>query len=175
MNRKKDKNQTKINGQIREEAVRLTGKNVETGIYDIKEALSIADEQNMDLVLISPNAKPPVCRVVDYNKYLYEQKQKKKEQEKKSKQNQVDLKEIRFGPNTDEHDFNFKKKHAENFLKKGDRLKAFVFFKGREIQHRDKGEILLLRLAEELSEVGVAEAMPKMEGNRMILFFKPKK
>lgn len=175
MNRKKEKDNTKINEQIKYNEVRLTGDNVDNNIYTIQEAINIAEQQNLDLVLISTKANPPVCKIVDYNKYLYEQKKRKKEQEKKSKQNQANLKEIRFRPNTDEHDFNFKKRHAENFLKKGDRLKAIVFFKGREMQHKDKGEILLLNLAEQLDEAGIAESMPKMEGNRMTLFFKPKK
>lgn len=175
MNKKKEQDQTKINEQIRYDEVRLTGDNVENGIYKLREARDIAEQKELDLILISPNANPPVCKIADYNKYLYEQKMKKKEQEKKSKDSQAELKELRFRPNTDEHDFNFKCKHAENFLKSGDRLKAFVFFKGREIQHREHGEILLLKLAERLSDVGVAESLPKLESNKMTLFFKPKK
>lgn len=175
MNRKNKKQEVLINEQIKFNEVRLTGNNVENKIYKIGDANKIADEKGLDLILITTKANPPVCKVEDYKKYLYELKKKKKEQERKSKQNQATLKEIRFGPNTDDHDFNFKKRHAENFLKNGDRLKAYVFFKGREMQHKEKGQILLLKLADQLSEVGIAENMPKMEGNRMIVFFKPKK
>ena len=137
------------------------------GIYPIKEALAIADEQGLDLVEISPTAKPPVVKVMDYKKFLFEQK--KREKMLKAKASKVVVKEIRFGPNTDDHDFEFKKKNAIKFLKDGAKLKAFVFFKGRSIIFKEKGEILLLRLAQELEEYGKVEQMPKLEGKRMIM------
>ncbi|WP_179346428.1 translation initiation factor IF-3 [Winogradskyella ursingii] len=163
----------RINSKIRSEEVRLVGDNVEIGIYPIKKALSIADEQGLDLVEISPNAKPPVCKVMDYKKFLYEQK--KREKALKAKATKVTVKEIRFGPNTDDHDYEFKKKHAEKFLKDGAKLKAFVFFKGRSIVFKEQGQILLLRLAQDLEEYGKVEQMPKLEGKRMIMFIAPKK
>jgi len=149
----------------------LVGDNIEIGIYKLEDALSIAEEQGLDLVEISPNATPPVCKVMDYKKFLYEQK--KREKALKSKQTKVTIKEIRFGPNTDDHDYNFKKKHAEKFLKDGAKLKAFVFFKGRSIIYKDQGEILLLRLAQDLEEFGKVEQMPKLEGKRMTMFIAP--
>ncbi len=135
--------------------------------------MKLADELELDLVEISPKADPPVCRIIDYQKFLYQQRKKQKEQ----KQNavQVSVKEVRFGPNTDEHDYNFKLKHAEGFLNNGDKVKAFVFFKGRSILFKEKGEILLLRLAQDLEEVGKVEQMPKLEGKRMTMFLSPKK
>jgi translation initiation factor IF-3 len=172
---KKDKFDVKINEQIRFSEVRLVGDNVEVGVYSMADAKRITSEKGLDLILINENSTPPICKIEDYNKFLYEQKKKQKEQEKKNRLNQVELKEIRFGPNTDEHDFQFKKKHAENFLKDGDRVRAYVFFKGREIQHKEKGQIMLLRFANELSSVGIVENMPSMEGNKMIIFIKPKK
>ena len=165
--------QHKINSKIRAEEVRLVGDNVEIGVYPTKQALSIADEQGLDLVEISPNAKPPVCKVMDYKKFLYEQK--KREKSLKSKATKVIVKEIRFGPQTDDHDYEFKKKHAEKFLKDGAKLKAFVFFKGRSIVFKEQGQILLLRLAQDLEEYGKVEQMPKLEGKRMIMFISPKK
>ncbi|WP_456376026.1 translation initiation factor IF-3 [Lutibacter sp.] len=153
--------------------VRLVVDNVEVGVYSISKAKSIAREQELDLVEISPKAKPPVCKIIDYKKFLYEQKKREKAQ--KSKATKVVVKEIRFGPNTDEHDFEFKKKHAIKFLKEGAKLKAFVFFKGRSIIYKDQGHILLLRLATELEEYGKVEQMPKLEGKRMIMFIAPKK
>lgn len=135
--------------------------------------MSIADEQGLDLVEISPNANPPVCKVMDYKKFLYEQK--KREKALKSKATKVIVKEIRFGPNTDDHDYQFKKKHAEKFLKDGAKLKAFVFFKGRSIIFKEQGHILLLKLAQDLEEFGKVEQMPKLEGKRMIMFIAPKK
>ncbi|TCN66683.1 translation initiation factor IF-3 [Acetobacteroides hydrogenigenes] len=132
----------------------------------------MANELDLDLVEISPNADPPVCRIIDYQKFLYQQK--KKQKEIKAKAAKVVVKEIRFGPNTDDHDFNFKLKHAENFLKEGSKVKAFVFFKGRSILFKEQGEILLLRFAQELEEVGKVEQMPKLEGKRMIMFIAPK-
>jgi translation initiation factor IF-3 len=142
-------------------------------VYPIKKALEFAEEQELDLVEISPNAKPPVCKVMDYKKFVYEQK--KREKAMKSKATKVIIKEIRFGPNTDDHDYEFKKKHAEKFLKDGAKLKAYVFFKGRSIIYKDQGEILLLKLAQELEELGKVEQMPKLEGKRMIMFIAPKK
>lgn len=153
--------------------MRLVGDNVEIGVYELAKALEIANEQELDLVEISPNASPPVCKVIDYKKYVYEQK--KREKVMKSKATKVIIKEIRFGPNTDDHDYEFKKKHAEKFLKDGAKLKAYVFFKGRSIIYKDQGEILLLKLAQELEELGKVEQMPKLEGKRMIMFLAPRK
>lgn len=149
------------------------GENVEVGVYTLSKALEIAKEQEVDLVEISPNAKPPVCKAMDYKKFVYEQK--KREKSLKSKATKVIIKEIRFGPNTDDHDYQFKKKHAEKFLNEGAKLKAFVFFKGRSIIYKDKGEILLLRLAQDLEDMGKVEQMPKLEGKRMTMFIAPKK
>lgn len=165
----------RINQQIRTQEVRLVGDNVETGIYSNEEAKQLAYELDLDLIEISPNANPPVCKIQDYSKFLYDIKRKQREQDKKNRQNQVEVKELRFGPNTDEHDFNFKKKHAESFLKRGDKVKAFVFFRGREMMFKEKGQILLLKLADQLSDIGVVESMPKMEGNKMIMFIRSKK
>lgn len=151
----------------------MVGDNVEVGVYATSKAMEIANEQGLDLVEISPKAIPPVCKVMDYKKFLYEQK--KREKILKSKATKVIIKEIRFGPNTDDHDYEFKKKHAEKFLKDGAKLKAFVFFKGRSIIFKEKGQILLLRLAQDLEEVGKVEQMPKLEGKRMIMFIAPKK
>ena len=165
--------QHRINGKIRAEEVRLVGDNVEIGVYPLKKAREIAEEQELDLVEISPNANPPVCKVIDYKKFVYEQK--KREKVLKAKATKVTVKEIRFGPNTDDHDYDFKKKHAEKFLQEGSKLKAYVFFKGRSIVFKDQGEILLLRLARDLEELGKVEQMPKLEGKRMIMFIAPKK
>ncbi|WP_293918373.1 translation initiation factor IF-3 [Apibacter sp.] len=170
---KKQEPEHKINGKIDVPEVRLVGDNVNQGIYPIKEALAIAEDLELDLVMITESANPPVCRVVDYKKFLYEQK--KKQKELKSKQTKVVVKEIRFGPQTDEHDFEFKKKHAQKFLEEGSKLKAYVFFKGRSIVFKDQGQILLLRLAQELEEWGKVEQMPKLEGKRMIMMMSPKK
>ena len=142
------------------------------GVYPISKARDIANEQELDLVEISPNAEPPVCKVMDYKKFLYEQK--KREKAMKAKASKVVVKEIRFGPQTDDHDYEFKKRHAEKFLKDGATLKAYVFFKGRSIVYKDQGEILLLRLAQELEELGKVEQMPKLEGKRMTMFIAPK-
>lgn len=146
---------------------------MEVGVYPIRKALSMADEQGLDLVEISPNANPPVCKIMDYKKFLYEQK--KREKALKAKATKVVVKEIRFGPQTDDHDYEFKKKHAVKFLKDGAKLKAFVFFKGRSIVFKEQGQILLLRLAQDLEEYGKVEQMPKLEGKRMIMFIAPKK
>ncbi len=152
--------------------MRLVGDNVEMGVYSIDNAREQADELGLDLVEISPNADPPVCKIIDYKKFLYEQK--KREKALKAKATKVIVKEIRFGPNTDDHDYEFKKKHAEKFLKDGAKLKAYVFFKGRSIVYKDKGEILLLKLAQELEDYGKVEQMPKLEGKRMTMFIAPK-
>lgn len=152
--------------------VRLVGENIEPGVYPISRALTLAQEQSLDLVEISPGAAPPVCRVVDYSKFKYEQKRKQKEL--KAKNHQVVLKEIRFGPNTDEHDFDFKLKHAINFLKEGNKIKAYVHFVGRTIVFKERGELLLLKFAEALQEYGKVEQLPKLEGKRMMLFLAPK-
>lgn len=149
------------------------GDNVEVGIYPLRKAKEIAQELELDLVEISPKAKPPVCKVIDYKKFVYEQK--KRDKAIKSKATKVVVKEIRFGPNTDEHDYEFKKKHATKFLESGAKLKAFVFFKGRSIIYKDQGQILLLRLAQDLEDYGTVEQMPKLEGKRMIMFIAPKK
>jgi translation initiation factor IF-3 len=153
--------------------VRVVGDNVENDIYDIKDALALADEKELDLVEISPTAKPPVCKVIDYNKFLYEQKKKQKEM--KAKAAKTTLKEIRLGPNTDEHDFNFKLKHAQKFLSDGDKVKVDVFFKGRTIIYKDKGKYQLLKFADELEDYAKVERLPKMEGKRMIMILAPKK
>ena len=157
---------------IRVPQVRLVGDNVTVGVYPTTEAMKMAQDQQLDLVEISPNADPPVCKIIDYNKFLYEKKRKEKEMKAKSKASEV--KEIRFTPNTDDHDFDFKAKHAEKFLKEGDKVKAYVQFKGRAIQFRDRGELLLLKFAERLNEVGALEGMPKMEGKRMLAIWAPK-
>ena len=162
----------RINHLIRVPQVRLVGENIEIGVYNTQDALKIAQDLALDLVEISPQADPPVCKVIDYNKFLYDKK--KKEKEMKSKSKVSELKEIRFTPNTDEHDFNFKAKHAENFLKDGNKVKAYVQFKGRAIQFKERGELLLLKFAERLADFGSLESMPKMEGRRMLAIFTPK-
>ena len=163
----------KINNLITAQQVRVVGDNIQVPtVVSLKEALAMADEQGLDLVEISPKADPPVCRIVDYSKFLYQQKKKAKEL--KAKAVKVVIKEIRFGPNTDDHDYNFKLKHAENFLKDGDKVKAYVFFRGRQIVFKDQGEILLLRFATDLEEWGKVEQMPKLEGKRMIMILAPK-
>jgi len=167
----------RINNEIRSTEVRLVGDNIENPgeVVSIREALNLADSMNLDLIEIT-NANPPVCKIMDYKKYLYDLKKKKKDQEKKQKENAQEVKELRFGPNTDEHDFNFKLKHAENFLKKGDILKATVFFKGREIQFSQKGIILLLKLADELCDFGVPDSVtPRLEGRKMTMMIRPLK
>ncbi|MFS4449627.1 translation initiation factor IF-3 [Maribacter sp. 2307UL18-2] len=170
--RRENKNPHKINERVIAPEVRLVGDNVEVGVYPLAKAMEIASEAGLDLVEISPKANPPVCKVIDYKKFLYEQK--KREKAMKAKASKVVVKEIRFGPNTDDHDYEFKKKHAEKFLKDGAKLKAYVFFKGRSIVYKDQGEILLLRLASELEELGKVEQMPRLEGKRMTMFIAPK-
>ena len=149
----------------------MVGENVEGGVYPTRKALEIANELELDLVEISPNATPPVCKVIDYKKFLYEQK--KSDKELKAKATKVIIKEIRFGPQTDDHDYEYKKKHGEKFLKEGSKVKAYVFFKGRSIIYKDQGEILLLRLATDLEDYGKVEQMPKLEGKRMTMFLAP--
>jgi len=153
--------------------VRVVGENIEPGIFNIKDAIELAEEQGLDLVEISPKASPPVCKIVDYKKFLYERK--KKQKEIKAKTAKVVVKEIRLGPNIDEHDFNFKLKHAIKFLQDGAKVKVDVFFKGRMIIYKEKGEVVLLRFAQELEEYGKVERLPKLEGKRMIMIIAPKK
>ena len=172
---KKDnlKGQHRINEQIRAKEVRIVGDNIEPTVVSIQEALRIAEENEADLVEISPNAVPPVCKIIDYSKFLYQLK--KKQKELKAKQVKVEVKEIRFGPQTDDHDYNFKLKHAIEFLKDGDKVKAYVFFKGRSILFKEQGEVLLLRFANDLEEYGKVDQMPVLEGKRMTIFLSPKK
>lgn len=151
----------------------MVGEGIEPGVYSIAKALDIAREAGLDLVEISPNAEPPVCKVIDYKKFLYDQK--KKQKELKAKAQKTVIKEIRFGPQTDDHDFNFKKNHAIKFLQDGSKVKAFVFFKGRSIVFKEQGEILLLRFANELEEYGKPEQLPLLEGKKMIMVIGPKK
>ena len=161
------------NEHIRAREVRLVGDNVEQGIYPIDKALRLAEKMELDLIEISPNAEPPVCRILDYQKFLYQQKKRQKEQ--KAKATKVVVKEIRFGPQTDEHDYNFKLKHASGFLKEGSKVKAYVFFRGRSILFKEQGEVLLLRFANDLEEYGKVEMMPVLEGKRMIIMLSPLK
>ena len=170
---KDNKDQHAINERIRAREVRLVGDNVTQGVYTIQQALAIADEQGLDLIEISPNAQPPVCRVLDYQKFLYQQRKRLKEQ--KAKSTKVVVKEIRFGPQTDDHDYNFKLKHAIGFLQEGAKVKAYVFFKGRSILFKEQGEVLLLRFANDLEDYGKVEQMPMLEGKRMIIMLSPKK
>ena len=167
------KEQYRINERIRVREVRLVGDNVEQGVFPISQALKIAEDQGLDLVEISPNAAPPVCRVIDYQKFLYQQKKRQKEQ--KAKSVKVIVKEIRFGPQTDDHDYNFKLKHAKGFLEEGSKVKAYVFFKGRSILFKEQGEVLLLRFANDLEDYGKVEQLPVLEGKRMIIMLTPKK
>jgi translation initiation factor IF-3 len=169
---KKKEAEHNINQYIKAPQVRLVGDNVEQGIFSLNDALAIAEQQELDLVEISPNANPPVCKVVDYNKFIYEQKKKLKEIKANAKQTVI--KEIRFGPNTNEHDFQFKLKHAISFLENGEKVRAYVHFKGRAIVYKEQGEILLLKFAQALEEVGKVEQLPKLEGKRMFLTVAPK-
>lgn len=152
--------------------MRVVGENIETGVFSLKDALALAEEQELDLVEISPNAVPPVCKVIDYQKFLYQMKKKQKEM--KANSTKIVVKEIRFGPHTDEHDYNFKLKHAQKFLQEGAKVKAYVFFKGRTIVYKEDGEILLLKFANDLEEFGKVEQLPKLEGKRMTVMFTPK-
>ena len=162
----------KINQKITAPEVRVVGENVAIGVYNIYTAIKMADEQGLDLVEISPKADPPVCKVVDYSKFKYDQK--KKQKEIKAKAQKTVVKEIRFGPNTDDHDFNFKLKHAINFLQDGAKVRAYVHFVGRTIVFKERGEMLLLRFAQELEDYGKVEEMPKLMGKRMFVFISPK-
>ncbi|WP_371742923.1 translation initiation factor IF-3 [Lentimicrobium sp. S6] len=162
-----------MNHYISAPVVRMVGENIEPGIYNLREALDLAEKQGLDLVEISPTANPPVCKVIDYKKFLYDQK--KKQKEIKAKTAKVVVKEIRLGPHTDEHDFNFKLKHAEKFLEEGAKVKVDVFFKGRNIIYKDQGELQLLKFAQALEEFGKVENLPKLEGKRMIMMIAPKK
>ena len=172
---KKDniKQQYRINEQIHVREVRIVGDGIESTVLPTYKAIQLAEQKGVDLVEISPNAQPPVCRLIDYSKFLYQQKKHQKEM--KAKQVKVDVKEIRFGPQTDDHDYNFKLKHAQGFLSDGDKVKAYVLFKGRSILFKEQGEVLLLRFASDLEEYGKVEQMPQLEGKRMIMFIAPKK
>ena len=170
--KKEQQQEHKTNHMIRVPKVRLVGENVEIGVYDTAVAQKLAQDQGLDLVEISPQADPPVCKIIDYNKFLYEKNKKETEMKPKSKVSEV--KEIRFTPNTDDHDFDFKSKHAENFLKDGNKVKAYVQFKGRAIMFKERGELLLLKFAERLVSVGTLESMHKLEGKRMFAIFAPK-
>jgi translation initiation factor IF-3 len=167
------KGQNRINEQIRAKEVRIVGDDIESAVFPIAQALRMAEEHGADLVEISPNAVPPVCRIIDYSKFLYQLKKRQKEQ--KAKQVKVNVKEIRFGPQTDDHDYNFKLKHAMGFLQDGDKVKAYVFFKGRSILFKEQGEVLLLRFANDLEEYAKVEQMPLLEGKRMTISLSPKK
>jgi translation initiation factor IF-3 len=170
--RKEQQQEHRTNNMIRVPQVRLVGDNVEVGVYTIQEALRMAQDQQLDLVEISPQADPPVCKIIDYNKFLYEKKKKEKEMKAKSKT--AEVKEIRFTPGTDDHDFDFKARHAESFLKEGNKVKAYVQFKGRAIMFKERGELVLLKFAERLAEVGQPEGLPKLEGKRMLMIISPK-
>ena len=172
---KKDnlKDQYRVNEKIRAREVRLVGDDVNQGVYSLAEAQKIAREQGLDLVEISPNADPPVCRVTDYQKFIYQQKKRQKEQ--KAKSVKIVVKEIRFGPQTDDHDYNFKLKHAKSFLDEGAKVKAYVFFKGRSILFKEQGEVLLLRFASDLEDYAKVEQLPALEGKKMIIMMAPKK
>lgn len=163
----------KINDRITATKVRVVADDIPADVYATEEAIKMAEERNLDLVEIAPNANPPVCKIIDYKKFLYDQK--KKQKELKSKQQKVVVKEIRFGPNTDDHDFEFKLNHARKFLEEGSKVKAYVFFKGRTIVFKERGELLLLKFAKELAELGAVEQLPKLEGKRMIMMINPKK
>jgi translation initiation factor IF-3 len=167
------KEQYRINERIRVPEVRLVGENVAVGIYPISRAMQMAEDMGLDLVEISPNALPPVCKITEYQKFLYQQKKRQKEQ--KAKSVKIVVKEIRFGPQTDDHDYNFKLKHAKSFLEEGAKVKAYVFFRGRSILFKEQGEVLLLRFANDLEDYGKVEQMPVLEGKRMIIMLTPRK
>lgn len=167
------KQQYRVNEQIRVREVRIVGDDIESKVLPTAEALRLAEEKGVDLVEISPNATPPVCRLIDYSKFLYQQKKKAKDM--KAKQVKIEVKEIRFGPQTAEADYNFKLKHAIEFLNEGNKVKAYVFFKGRAIVFKEQGEVLLLRLANDLEDIAKVESMPVLEGKRMIIILSPKK
>ena len=171
--RQEPKEEHRINEKIIAPQIRLVIEGEEPKVMSVREALVLAEQEELDLVEISPNAVPPVCKIMDYRKFLYNQKRKQKEL--KAKQSKIVIKEIRFGPNTDDHDFNFKLEHAKKFLEEGSKVKAYVFFRGRTIVFKDRGEILLLKFAQELADLGVLEQMPKLEGKRMTIMINPKK
>lgn len=173
MKNDKLKNRYRVNEQIHVREVRVVGDNIASTVMPTHQAIALAQRENLDLVEISPNANPPVCRLIDYSKFLYQQKKHQKEM--KAKQVKIDVKEIRFGPQTDDHDYNFKLKHAKEFLSDGNKVKAYVFFKGRSILFKEQGEVLLLRFASDLEEYGKVEQMPVLEEKRMTLFIAPKK
>ena len=167
------KKQYRVNEQIHVREVRVVGDDIESAVMSTREAIQLAEEKGLDLVEISPNAAPPVCRIIDYSKFLYQQKKRQKEM--KAKQVKIEVKEIRFGPQTDDHDYNFKLKYAKEFLSEGNKVKAYVFFKGRSILFKEQGEVLLLRFANDLEDYGKVEQMPVLEGKRMTIFLAPKK
>ena len=173
MKNDKLKNRYRVNEQIHVREVRVVGDNIASTVMPTHQAIALAQRENLDLVEISPNANPPVCRLIDYSKFLYQQKKHQKEM--KAKQVKIDVKEIRFGPQSDDHDYNFKLKHAKEFLSDGNKVKAYVFFKGRSILFKEQGEVLLLRFASDLEEYGKVEQMPVLEEKRMTLFIAPKK
>lgn len=165
----------RINNEIKSESVRLVGNNVDTDIYEFRIALNMARQQELDLIEINPKSIPPICKIEDYGKFLYNMKKKQKDIDKNNKSNKMELKEMRFTPNIDEHDYEFKKNHIIKFIKNGDKVKVYVFFKGREINYIDKGQIILLKLADQLSEISSVEKMPFLESNKLIMILKPKK
>lgn len=167
------KQQYRVNEQIHVREVRVVGDDIESAVMSTREAIQLAEEKGLDLVEISPNAVPPVCRIIDYSKFLYQQKKRQKEM--KAKQVKIEVKEIRFGPQTDDHDYNFKLKYAKEFLSEGNKVKAYVFFKGRSILFKEQGEVLLLRFANDLEDYGKVEQMPVLAGKRMTIFLAPKK
>ena len=167
------KQQYRVNEQIHVREVRVVGDDIESAVMSTREAIQLAEEKGLDLVEISPNAAPPVCRIIDYSKFLYQQKKRQKEM--KAKQVKIEVKEIRFGPQTDDHDYNFKLKYAKEFLSEGNKVKAYVFFKGRSILFKEQGEVLLLRFANDLEDYGKVAQMPVLEGKRMTIFLAPKK
>ncbi len=173
MKNDKIKNQYRVNEQIHVREVRVVGDKIASTVMPTNQALAIAQREGLDLVEISPNANPPVCRLIDYSKFLYQQKKHAKEM--KAKQVKIEVKEIRFGPQTDDHDYEFKLKHAKEFLSEGNKVKAYVFFRGRSILFKEQGEVLLLRFANDLEEYGKVEQMPVLEGKRMTIFISPKK
>lgn len=165
----------RINNEIKSERVRLVGNNIDTDIYEFRTALNMARQQELDLIEINPKSDPPICKIEDYGKFLYNMKKKQKDIDKNNKSNKMEVKEMRFTPNIDNHDYEFKKNHITKFIKDGDKVKVYVFFKGREINYVDKGQLILLKLADELSDISLVEKMPVLEGNKMMMFLKPKR
>jgi translation initiation factor IF-3 len=165
----------RINNRITAEEVRVVGDNIESGVMSLEDAMALADQMDLDLIEVNSGPTPSICKIMDYQKFLYNEKRKQREQEKKNRESRQEVKEMRFGPNTGDHDFEFKKRHIINFLENGDKVKAFVFFKGREIVFKDKGEVLLLKLLNELEDYGTPESLPKLEGKRLTVYIKPMK